>query len=264
VPKADEPEAGFDRIDYTPPRAQEEKLRPAHSGAADLRALRALLDANEKRRQEETAEAKKQKRRQILQRVKDRVVGQWRSLRYTIPAETKARALMDIERELSALTVDELPEWELVQLAEGIRDKLYGPVMRAQDDAHRLEEQHRREEARRVAEERANEERERQQAEERISALVLFGTDFAYDALQDVEDLDEHEEQTVLQRVELELAGQLTGGESKRDVQGRVDKVLDEELGAPDDDQDEGDDDEDDDEDEEDDEDEGYEDDDDD
>ncbi len=49
--------------------------------------------------------------------MKERVVGQWRSAGYTIPAETKARALTDIERELSALPVDELPEWELVQLA---------------------------------------------------------------------------------------------------------------------------------------------------
>ena len=53
--------------------------------------------------------------------------------------------------------------------------------------------------------------------------------------------------------MELELEEQLTGGESKRDVQGRVDKILDEELGAPDDDEDEddGDDDDGDDEDEE-------------
>jgi hypothetical protein len=127
--------------------------------------------------------------------------------------------------------------------AKARRDTLYGPVMRAQDDAQRLEEQRRREaqeEAQRVAEQRANEERERQEAAERASALVRFGTKFAYDALQDVEDRDEHEQQRILQRVELELEEQLTGDESKHDVQGRVDKVLDEELAEADDDEDEG------------------------
>ena len=42
--------------------------------------------------------------------------------------------------------------------------------------------------------------------------------------------------------MERELAHQLTGGESKRDVQGFVDRILDEELGEADDDENEGDD----------------------
>ena len=236
VPQAEEPEAGFDRVDDTLPRMQEEPSRPPDTGAADLRAL---LAAHEKRRQNEAAEAKRLKRRQIIQRVKDRVVGQWRPAGYTIPAETKARALTDIERELSALPVDELPEWELVQLAEGVRDQRYGPVMRAQDDAQRLEDQRRREAqeaSRRVAEQQATEARERQQAEARAAALVQYGSDFAYEALQEVGDLDEQEQQRLLQRVERKLADQLSGGESKRDVQGLVDTILDEELGEADDD----------------------------
>ena len=242
VPQVDEPEADFDRVDDTPPRIQEATSPPPDTGMADLRAL---LAAHEKRRQDEAAEAKKQKRRQVIQRVKERVVGQWQSAGYTIPAETKARALTDIEHELSALPVDELPEWELVQLAEGVRDQRYGPVMRAQDDAQRLEDQRRREAqevSRRVAEQQANEARERQQAEARAAALVQYGSDFAYEALQDVGDLDEQDQQRLLQRVERELADQLTGGESKRDVQGLVDRILDEELGESDDDENEGDD----------------------
>ena len=240
VPQADELGADFDRLDDTPPRMQEATSPPPDTVMSDL-----LLAAHEKRRQDEAAEAKKQKRRQVIQRVKERVVGQWRSAGYTIPAETKARALTDIERELSALPVDELPEWELVQLAEGVRDQRYGPVMRAQDDAQRLEDQRRREAqeaSRRVAERQANEARERQQADARAAALVQYGSDFAYEALQDVWDLDEQEQQRLLQRVERELADQLTGGESKRDVQGFVDRTLDEELGEADDDENEGDD----------------------
>lgn len=242
VPQADEPEIVLEHIDHIPPRMHEATPRPPDTGMADLRAL---LAAHEKRRQDEAAEARRQKRRQVIQRVKERVVGQWRSAGYTIPAETKARALTDIERELSAPPVDELPEWELVQLAEGVRDQRYGPVMRAQDDAPRLEDQRRREAqeaSRRVAERQAHEARERQQAEARAAALVQYGLDFAYEALQEVGDLDEQEQQRLLERVERDLGDQFTGGESKRDVQGLVDTILDEELGEAEDDENEGDD----------------------
>ncbi len=58
--------------------------------------------AEKRRRQEETAEARKQKRRQIIQRVKDRADSGG-------PSSTT-----DIERELSELAADDLPEWELV------------------------------------------------------------------------------------------------------------------------------------------------------
>lgn len=48
----------------------------------------------------------------------------------TIPAEVKAEALQEIERKLSALPhVDELPRRELVQIAEGIRYRLFRPVV---------------------------------------------------------------------------------------------------------------------------------------
>jgi hypothetical protein len=51
------------------------------------------------------------------------------------------------------------------------------------------------------------------------------------------------EQQRILPRVELDLEQHLTGGESKRDVQGRVDQILDEELGeAEESNEDEGDD----------------------
>ncbi len=229
VPQADEPEAGFAGFDPTPPRVEDAPRWAPDTGMAEIRVL---VAAQEKQRREAAAEASRQKRRQVIQRVKDRVVEQWRSPGYTIPAGTKARTLKDIERELWA-SPEGLPESELVQLAEGIRDGHYGPVMRAQDDARRREEQRRQEaqeEARRVTERRANEARERQQAQARAAALVQHGIDFAYDALQDVEDLDEREQQRILLRVELDLEAQLTGGESKRQVQGLVDRILDEEL----------------------------------
>ncbi len=230
--------------------------RALHDDARALTELHAVLEAQEKRRKQQAAEALKQRRRQIIQRIKDQVVGRWRSPHYTIPAETKARALMEVERELSARAVEELSEWELVALAEGIRDKHYRPVMEAQDEAKRLEEHRRREEqeqqlnrlradadraerqreeARRAAEQRASQERAPQQQEERVSELLEHGTDFACDALQEVDDLDPRDRRTILQRVERELEEGLTGKESERAVEARVDKILDEELGEAED-----------------------------
>ncbi len=249
-------------------------MRPAepralHDNARALTDLHAVLEAQEKRRKQEAAEALKQRRRQIIQRIKDQVVGRWGSPRHTIPAEVKARALMEVERELSARAVEELSEWELVALAEGVRDQHYRPVLEAQDEAKRLEEHRRREEqeqqrnrlredadraerqreeARRAAEERATQEQARQQHEERLSELLEHGTDFACDALQEVDDLDPRDQRSILRRVERELEDALTGEESERAVEARVDKILDEELGeAEDGDEDEEDDDEDDD-----------------
>jgi hypothetical protein len=237
LPEAEEPQAEFDASEDigAHPSRPEAQSHP-HTGAVELRAL---LAAQERRRQEEAAETRKQRRREVTQRVKDRVIGQWWSPRYTVPAETKARALMEIENVLSGLSVDELPEWELVQIAEGVREKHYGPVMRAQDDAQRREERRRLEEqeqAQRDADQRARGELERQRAENRRSALLEYGVGGAREALQEVEDLDEPDRERVLQRVEAALAEELTGEESKRDVAALVNEVLDEELGEAEDD----------------------------
>ncbi len=73
--------------------------------------------------------------RWMIQSVKNEVIGSWRSLGHTIPSETKAQALMAIERELSRLPVDQLPRSELVTMAEGIRDRYYRPVIHAEQRA---------------------------------------------------------------------------------------------------------------------------------
>ncbi len=218
--------------------------------------LNAFLEAEEKRGKQEAAEALKHRRRQLIQRIKDQVVGRWSSPGYTVPAEIRARALMEIERELAARAVEELAEWELVALAEGIRDTHYRPVMEAQDEAKRLEERRRREEqehqqtrlredadraerqreeARRAAEQRVSQEQAQQQEEERVAALFEHGTDFACDALQEVDDLDPRDRRSILRRVKGELEAALTGKESERAVEARVDEILDEELGEAED-----------------------------
>ena len=79
--------------------------------------------------------------------MKKQVVDSWWSLNHTIPAETKAQALVAIEQELSRLPVDQLPRSELLAIAEGIRGRCYRPVIQAQQRA-RKEEDGRRNQAR--------------------------------------------------------------------------------------------------------------------
>jgi len=233
--QADEPQVELEPVDDTQPHVQDAQVRPPQTSASELGAW---LETHEKRRKEEAAEARKQRRRAIIQRVKDRVIGQWWSSRYAIPAETKAQALLELDRALMALAVDELPERELVQIAEGIRDRLYGPVTRAQDAARRLE-QHRRQEvqvqARQAAEQRAREVHQEQQAEETRTLgkqrLLRDALGLARQELDDVEDLDPRDRQEILAGVQRELEAALTGSESKRDVEARVDEILDAELG---------------------------------
>ena len=254
-PKAEVPQPELDPLALEQrPRRGIERLAP-HDDARAWTELKALLEAEDKRRKQKAAEALTQKRRQIIQRVKDQVVGRWSSPGYTIPAETRTQVLMAIERELSARAVEELAEWELVALAEGVRDKHYRPVMEAQDEAKRLEEcrrreeqeqqrnraredaeraERQREEARPAAEQRASPERAQQQ-EQRVSALLEHAMSFASDALQEVDDLDPRDRRSILRRVAEELEAERTGNESQRAVEARVDEILEEECGEAED-----------------------------
>ena len=109
--------------------------------------------------------------RWMIQSVKDQVIGSWWSPGLTIPSETKAQALVAIDQELSRLPVDQLPRTELVMIAEGIRDRIYRPVIQAQQRAQ--------EEA----------ERRRQQARQRTT-LIAAGVTYATQALRQRHDLE--------------------------------------------------------------------------
>src|SRR5438128_4131101 len=151
------------------------------------------------------AERRARERRALIQSVKDATVGSWPWQHPTIPAEVKAEALQEIERKLSALShVDELPRRELVQIAEGIRDRLFRPMLEAQEAARqraRAEEAEARQRARAEEEARrrakVEEAAARQQAEaaaqERAEAkqrLVERGMSVADRELRADPDLD--------------------------------------------------------------------------
>ncbi len=90
--------------------------------------------ADDKRRERERRDAiesqRHGRRREIIQSVKHQVLEQWFAPILGRP-DLKARALQDIERELTALPVEELPRAELVLIAEGVRDCLYREALEA-------------------------------------------------------------------------------------------------------------------------------------
>jgi hypothetical protein len=150
-------------------------------------------------------------RRAAIQAVKREVLDSWWSLRHPVPAEIKAQALGAIERELSRLPVDELPRAELVTMAEGIRDRIYAPVLASQ--------------------ERVREEEKRQQAQALQRPLrMAAGSRHATRWLGQHPELDGRTRIELERRVRQALDRELDGSESDADVQARVERILEEAL----------------------------------
>src|SRR5437879_271725 len=223
-----------------------EVARDGQKGAGRLRAQeradrQAFREAEEFLRRE-AAERRARQRRAQIQSVKDETVGFGSSQHptMTIPAEVRAEALQEIERKLSALPhVDELPRRELVQIAEGIRDRLFRPVLEAQETARqraRAEQDEARqraradEEARRGAKvEEAAHQRAEAAALERAEAkqrLVERGMSVADRELRADPDLDPGERQDIREWVQSVLKEELSGPESNEEVNDLVNDLL--------------------------------------
>jgi len=146
-------------------------------------------------------------RRAAIQAVKTEVLDSWWSLRHPVPAEIKAQALAAIEQELSRLPAHELPRSELVTIATGIRDRIYAPVLAAQQ--------------------RAREEEKRHQAHALLRPLrIAAGALHATRWLQRHPDLDGRTRADLERTVRQALDRELDGSESDTDVQTRVEKIL--------------------------------------
>ena len=221
-----------------------EVARDGQKGAARLRAQeradrQAFREAEEFLRRE-AAERRARQRRAQIQSVKEETVGFGSSQHPTIPAEVRAEALQEIERKLSALPhVDERPRRELVQIAEGIRDRLFRPVLEAQETARqraRAEQDEARqraradEEARRRAKvEEAAHQRAEAAALERAEAkhrLVERGMSVADRELRADPDLDPGERRDIREWVQSVLKEELSGAESNEEVNDLVNDLL--------------------------------------
>src|SRR5215467_9270362 len=150
--------------------------------------------------------------RWMIQSVKDEVIGSWWSPGYRIPSEAKAQALVAIDQELSRLPVDQLPRAELVTIAEGVRDRIYRPVIQAQQRA------------------REEEERRRQQARQRTT-LIAEGVTYANQALrQQQHALESWTRLDLEQKVKRALEEAIDGSESEPDLPALVDDLLAQQL----------------------------------
>jgi hypothetical protein len=147
----------------------------------------------------------------MIQSVKEEVIGSWWSPGHTIPSETKAQALVSIDQELSSLPVDQLPRAELVTIAEGIRDRIYRPVIQAQQRA------------------REEEERRRQQARQRTT-LIAAGVTYANQALRQQHALESWTRLDLGQKVKRALEQAIDGSESEADLPAFVDNLLVQQL----------------------------------
>jgi hypothetical protein len=147
-------------------------------------------------------------RRGVIQSVKDKVIGSWWQPGHTIPSEVKAQALVAIEQELARLpVVDELPRSELVTIAEGIRDRIYRPVLQARQRAQEAED------------------RKRDQARQRTT-LIASGAAHANQILRQQQDLNGWTRLDLEQKVKRALEQEIDGSESEADLQARVDDLL--------------------------------------
>jgi hypothetical protein len=145
--------------------------------------------------------------RWMIQSVKDEVIGSWWSPGHTMPSETKAQALVAIDQELSRLPVDQLPRSELVTIAEGIRDRIYRPVIQAQQRA------------------REEEERGRRQAQQRTT-LIAAGVAYANQALRQRHDLESWTRLDLEQKVKRAIEQAIIGSESEADLRALVDDLV--------------------------------------
>lgn len=199
-------------------QARERKEAARQQAEAEALAReQARLEAEERQRREAAKAAHARQRREIIQRVKGRVMDwAWTKipLMVTIPRETEARARAEIERELAGLPVEEIPESELVAIAEGVRDKCYRPMV----EAHRRQEEEERQKRREA-------EAEERRGEAATTQLVAHGKRYAEDRL-DAEGVQGFERLGITRRIGAALDREIEGTESTRDVEELVEGLL--------------------------------------
>jgi hypothetical protein len=186
-----------------------------------------------------TEERRARHRRELIQSVKNQTIGAWSWQHPTIPADVKADALLQIERKLSGLPLEELPRHEVVRIAEGVRDRLFRPVLEAQEVARRRARAEEEAGRRAKLDEDAAHRREEAAARERAEAkqrLLERGMSVVDRELRADPDLDPTEREHLRKWVQGELENELNGEESREDVDDLVDNILEEELGGNDED----------------------------
>jgi len=186
---------------------------------------RARLEAEDKRRREAAEAARQRRRRELVQWAKDALVSSSVGL-VEIPEEVRAEARQGIERALGGMPLEELPQGEIRELAEGVWRRVTRPIVQAAEEAKRREEEQRR----REREERQRAwEAEAQRARAR-GAAIERGKAYAEAELRG-QGLGWSDEWAIMREVETALERQVAGKESQAELEKIVDGVLDARLG---------------------------------
>jgi hypothetical protein len=188
------------------------------------RDLREVLRDTEAYLRRAVAEQQARQRRDLIQSVKEETL--YRSWQYrTMSAEVKAEALQEVERKLLALPIHELSRREVVQIAEGIRDRFLRSavdVPRAPGTRPGVEEE---------AHRQAKHEKNRLEIKRR---LIEHGMSSADRELRLERDLTPAERRDIREFVHNELEEDLDGEESKDEVEALVNDILDELISGDD------------------------------
>ncbi len=181
-------------------------------------------DERERKRRESREAVDRRRRRDIIQRVKTRVLSWEGELRWSLSGikmipELKAEIVVEIERTLSSLPVDELVEDELVTIAEGVVDRFYQVALKAKEGRDAQGATARRERLR-VSEEVEAQERRKFQ-------LVSRAESYAGAQLGEFSFLDRMK---IVGQVRKAVVEEIDGSESEVDVEGLADEVLDDLL----------------------------------
>ena len=197
-------------LDQRTQARERERARGAQQKAEALRAaereqdvarLRIEEGLRERQRQEQAELQQRLRRRELVQAVKHEVIDRWLG-GVLASTELKAQMLAEIEQTLTKLPVEELPHQELIQIAQGVRDRLSSRARALQERA----EQHAR----------------------RQQSLVQHGMRYATQELRMVDGLDVVGRWKLEARVREELA-HLAGDETPQDIEEWVDAILEDE-----------------------------------
>jgi len=182
-------------------QTRQREAERAEKGEREALRMREEAAARARREAEEAKQRLSAKRREIIQDIKRTVVDEWWG-RLNASAELEAQIKQAIEAALVPLPVQELPKAELVQIAEGVRERLYRQAVEAQN----------------AAAVRA----------QKKQALQRYGLEYAERELRQTEGLELTERWQIEARVKEELQ-ELTGEESRAEVVAWVDEILEDE-----------------------------------
>lgn len=126
----------------------------------------------------ETQETQQQKRRRLLQAAKSRAVDHYWPFTGIVTAEMRAAARLAIERELRDEPLEEFSPQEVIELAEGVRDRTYSSFWsRQKEETQRTQEAEERKRADQLDDDRKHTERKKRKAaflNETLRRVVTF------------------------------------------------------------------------------------------